>query len=44
MVVMKDIYFRIVECLDEGMTPLEVSRKLDIPVEMVLQVLEKEGV
>ena len=41
---MKDLYFRIIECLDESMTPMEVSRELNIPVEMVLEVLEKECV
>jgi len=42
MARMKELYFEIVNELNEGLTPLEISRKLNIPVEMVLQVLEQE--
>jgi hypothetical protein len=44
MGIMNDIYTEIIDELNEGLTPLEVSRKLNIPVEMVLQVLEQEPV
>lgn len=42
MGAIKDLHSDIVESLDEGMTPLEVARKLNIPVETVLLVLEEE--
>lgn len=44
MARMKELYFEIANELNECLTPLEVSRKLNIPVEMVLQVLEQESI
>ena len=45
MAAMKEIYTDIQELLEDSEnTPLVISRKLNIPVEWVLQVMEQESV
>jgi hypothetical protein len=45
MAAMKEIYTDIQELLEDSEnTPLIISRKLNIPVEWVLQVMEQESV
>ena len=44
MAAMKEIYTDIQELLEDSEnTPLVISRKLDIPVEWVFQVMEQES-
>ena len=39
-IVMKDMYFRIIECFEEGMSAQNIASELNVPLESVLQVLE----